>query len=367
MTVPRITTFLCLIVLCGILAAGLSPFHVPRNAVSWLPDRNGLRFDRYGSVISSASIPDGPGEACSLEVWLQPAGKRPATTVLAFYTPETPRRFELLQIDDGFVLGGNTLSQENPARIAWLRLRHAVRVNQPILITMTSGRRTSIYIDGYLKKTDAFRFLRSNFMGEMVLGTSPFFDQGWVGQVRGLTLFDRELTADEVALRYQSWTNGQPEVSGASHFYRFNERGGNIVNDAVSPGINLDIPLRYTVLHGAFLASPWRGFNNDWGYWKDVLINIGGFIPFGFLFGVYLSSVRPVRRPILTTILLGAGVTLFIEITQAWLPTRDSSMTDVLMNISGTAVGALLQRVRPIRWVYDRVLTVFDGDVTKIR
>src|SRR5215471_1079264 len=134
MTPSRITTAFCAIVLCGILAAGLSPFHVPRNAVSWLPDRNGLRFDRYGSVISAKPVPDGPGQACSLEVWLQPTGKRPAATVLAFYTPETPRRFELLQLDDGFVIGGNTLSQENPARIAWLRIRRAVRVNQPILI-----------------------------------------------------------------------------------------------------------------------------------------------------------------------------------------------------------------------------------------
>jgi hypothetical protein len=288
---------------------------------------------------------------------MQPSAKRPATTVLAFYTPETPRRFELLQIDDGFVIGGNTLSQENPARIAWLRMRHAVRVNQPILITMTSGRHTSIYIDGHLKKTDAFRFLRSNFMGEMVLGTSPFFDQGWVGQVRGLALFDRELAADEVALRYRSWTNGRAEASGASRFYRFDEHQGDIVHDAVTPGIDLQIPPRYTVLHSALLESPWGGFNSDWGYWKDVLVNIGGFIPFGFLFGVYLSSVRPVGRPILKTILLGATVTLLIEITQAWLPTRDSSMTDVLMNISGTGVGALLQRVKPIRWVYDRVLT----------
>jgi hypothetical protein len=357
MTPARITIALCLIVLSGILVAGLSPFHVPRNAVSWLPDANGLRFDRYGSVISSTPVPDGSGQACSLDVWLQPTGNRPSATVLAFYTPESPRRFELLQLDADLVLAGNTLSEENPARIAWFRMRRAFQPNKPILITMTSGRRTSIYINGVLVETNAFRFLRSNFMGEMVLGTSPRSDQGWVGQIRGLALFDRELTPDEVAVRYRSWTNGQPEVSGASHFYRFNERNGEIVYDAVSPGINLDIPPRYTVLHGAFLESPWRGFHNDWGYWKDVLINVGGFIPFGFVFGIYLSSVRPVRRPILKTILFGAAVTLFIETTQAWLPTRDSSMTDVLTNIVGTVLGVMLQAWRPIRSLYVWILS----------
>src|SRR5205823_8894309 len=98
MTASRITTFLCLIVLSGILAAGLSPFHVPRNAVSWLPDTNGLRFDRYGSVISNGAIPDGPGQDCTLEVWVESAVTR-SSTVLAFFTRETPRLFELLQLD----------------------------------------------------------------------------------------------------------------------------------------------------------------------------------------------------------------------------------------------------------------------------
>jgi len=194
-------------------------------------------------------------------------------------------------------------------------------------------------------------------MGEMVLGTSPRSDQGWVGKLRGLALFDRELTPDEVAVRYRSWTNGQPEVSDASHFYRFNERTGKIVYDAVNPGINLDIPPRYTVLHGAFLESPWKGFHNDWGYWQDVLINVGGLIPFGFVFGIYLSSVRSVRRPILKTILFGAAVTLFIETTQAWLPTRDSSTTDVLTNILGTVLGVMLQAWQPIRSLYVWVLS----------
>src|SRR5437763_15421846 len=84
MTAPRITTFLCLIVLSGILAAGLSPFHVPRNAVSWLPDINGLRFDRYGSVISNGAVPDDPGQDCTLEVWVESAVTRSSRSWLLY-------------------------------------------------------------------------------------------------------------------------------------------------------------------------------------------------------------------------------------------------------------------------------------------
>ena len=362
MTPSRITTALCVIVLCGILAAGLTPFHVPRNAVSWLPDGNGLRFERFGSVTGAGSIPDGPGRNCSLEIWLQPLANKTSSTILAFYTPQTPQRFQLIQTDDDLLLTGNALGGSgggaNPGRIVWITIEQAFRLNQPILITMTSGARMSIYLNGTLAKTTDFRFLRSNFVGDLVLGTAAVYHEGWTGCLRGLALYDEELRLEQVARHYRSWTDGKPAVDGASHFYAFGERAGNVVHDAGNPAVNLDVPSRYTIPHRFFLEPPWVAFRNSWSYWKDVLVNIGGFIPFGFLFGVYFSSVKPVRRPVLTTILFAALVTLFIESTQAWLPTRDSSMTDVITNILGTVIGAALQSLKALRSLYDWVLNL---------
>jgi VanZ family protein len=40
--------------------------------------------------------------------------------------------------------------------------------------------------------------------------------------------------------------------------------------------------------------------------------------------------------------LLGMGMSLSIELTQAYLPTRDSSLIDVLMNSLGTILGIAL-------------------------
>ncbi len=349
----RITTALCVIVLLGILAAGLWPFHVPRNAVAWLPGAAGLRFNRFGSVFSDAAIPDAPGEACTLEVWVQPANTRSAT-ILSFFARETPRRFALLQLDDELLVVGDTLSEANRARIAWIDIPHAVRKpNTLTLLTVTSGKQTSIYLNGVLVETKQFHLVRANFAGRLVLGTSPVGDDGWSGQLRGIALYDRELPAKEVAENYRKWS----PANALAALYRFDEHRGDVVHDAVSPGVDLHIPEYFTIPQPTFLESPWSGFRNTRGYWRDVLVNIGGFIPFGFLFGVYFSSVRPVSRPIFTTILLGALVTLLIETTQAWLPTRDSSMTDVLTNILGTAIGAVLQRSKVTRSLYDWVVS----------
>jgi hypothetical protein len=40
----------------------------------------------------------------------------------------------------------------------------------------------------------------------------------------------------------------------------------------------------------------------------------------------------------------GAGISLSIELLQVYLPTRDSSLTDVLNNILGMYIGARLSR-----------------------
>ena len=80
------------------------------------------------------------------------------------------------------------------------------------------------------------------------------------------------------------------------------------------------------------------------GYWSDVVINIVGFIPFGFFFALWFSLTPGIARPRLTALLLGFAISLAIETLQYFLPTRDSSMTDLLNNTIGTALGVALCR-----------------------
>jgi glycopeptide antibiotics resistance protein len=68
-------------------------------------------------------------------------------------------------------------------------------------------------------------------------------------------------------------------------------------------------------------------------------LNIAGFIPLGFFFTVYFSLVRPIPRPRIMVVVLGLTISLTIETAQYFLPTRDSSMTDVITNTLGTAIG----------------------------
>jgi glycopeptide antibiotics resistance protein len=98
------------------------------------------------------------------------------------------------------------------------------------------------------------------------------------------------------------------------------------------------------ILRQKFLEPLWEEFHSDWSYWKSVGINIGGFIPLGFFVCAYLTIVRQLTRPALVTIILGAAVSVTIEVLQAYLPTRDSGMTDILTNTLGTGLGVALYR-----------------------
>ena len=103
------------------------------------------------------------------------------------------------------------------------------------------------------------------------------------------------------------------------------------------------IPERYLVLQSAFLSLPWRHYHPRWRHWEDVGINIVGHIPLGF-FVVYFSTVHATGHATAVAILVRFLTSLTIEGLQAYLPTRDSGMNDLITNTLGTGFGVLLHR-----------------------
>jgi hypothetical protein len=341
---------ICGVILCCIFIAGLSPFTSnPRNEVKWLKDQNGLHFGEYASILSSAPLrwkgpPDGP---CSIEFWMQPGLIEDSNTMMAFDSPGAPVRFRIRQSLDDLALEWNSTRRNNP-KSQILYVPHALHQDVPLFITLTSGRGgISIYLNGVLvRSSPEFTFTRRDLSGQMVIGNSPWADDSWSGVLHGIGLYDRELTAEEVRQNYADWTtSGQPRALAeeqATAVFRFDERTGTVVHNQVPGGIDLYIPDHYLVLHPPFLEAFWRPTDWGWGFWKDALVNVGGFVPLGFFFCVYFSRSMPVTRAILLTIAFGCAVSFFIEATQFYLPTRDSDSRDWLNNTLGTILGALM-------------------------
>jgi hypothetical protein len=349
-TPPTILRVCCALVLGGILVAGLWPFHAPKNEVSWLSNANGVFLGDYGSLLSAGAFkPGNSNSGICLEIWLEPSDVNDAGTILSFYSPDPDSTsFAVRQSLDDVALVRKNLGDKRRAKSSRIYGNHVFRPGKTVFLTITSGQRgTSIYLDGVLARMSSdFRLSSKDFTGQLVVGNSSVNTDTWSGQLKGLAIYNREPTANEVAGNHQSWLeSGQPihsSTDSAIALYLFNEGGGDVVHNRVDSTTNLAIPGRFFVLHEPFLERPWNEYYPGWDYWKDVAINIAGFIPLGFFFYGYLSVLRRLERPTVATVAFGFAVSLTIEVLQAFLPTRNSGMTDLITNTLGTALGALL-------------------------
>jgi hypothetical protein len=357
----RIQTILlraiCALVLLGILVAGLWPFHAPRNDVSWLTRGNGLLFGRHGTIVSASPLKAQVGQgdnSCTLEIWLEPSRIDSGGAILAFFLPESQVvPFALRQSRGGLVLLHK--SPSGSVKKTGMYVGDVFSGLKPAFVTITSGQAgTATYVDGRLvKRAPNFAVSNRDLTGQVVIGGAPMTSYNWSGQIKGLAIYDRQLSGAEVAQGFVDWTKGRQLDSakreGVVARYLFDEGTGNVVRNQVDPATDLLIPKRFFVLHQQFLERPWNEFRPGWHYWKDVAINIVGFIPLGFFFYAYLYQVRKVEHSAALIIALGFAVSLTIEVLQAFLPTRDSGMTDLITNTLGTVIGVMAFRHKAVQ------------------
>jgi len=350
-TAKKLVMAVCALVLGVTLYAGFSPFtpHL-KNEVHWLDGQNGLYFGEYASILSSAPLaldgpPDGP---CTVELWLQPGLLDDSNTMLAFQTPESPLRFRIEQNESALRFDRQESGRYPEKGAEYIWMAGVVEENKPILITVTGGRRgTTVYLNGVLARSaPEFHLVRRDLTGGIVVGNSAVDNDSWSGILRGIGIYNQELSADQVRKNYEDWTRtGQPAtLDSASAVYPFSEHSGNTVHNLVHnpdmPGADLYIPDYYLVLYPEFLEPVWRSWGFNWAFWKDCIVNVVGFMPFGFAFCVYFALTRPLKRAVLLSIVLGSAISLLIETTQYYLPTRDSETIDFLNNCIGTSLGA---------------------------
>jgi VanZ family protein len=360
-SVASITGMACILVLAGLLVAGLWPFHSPRNHVSWLGNSNGLHVGPHGTILSSVNFKgpkDPAGSACSLEIWITPDFTSIGGTILSFYAPGTVRRFSLQQSITDLLIRSDNRERWFQIKTRRLYAGDIFRRGKPLFITITTnGGDISVYVDGALVESGPISLLSAKDVdGELVLATGPTNDDSWSGRIRGLGIYDQALSAAAVSRHYKTWVKGgHPEVSADEHamaLYLFNEGAGSVIHNQVPSGPDLIVPNRYKIVDQVFLKPFWESYQPSWSYWEDVLINIVGFAPFGFLCCAFLSLTGRTRRPGLTAILMGFAVSLIIESTQVFLPTRDSDSTDVITNTLGTVCGVGLFRLNIWRFFW---------------
>jgi len=340
---------ICLSILGYILFAGLWPFTShPQNQVSWLAGSGGLQFDDHGNIRSSGTFNglssqyEGP---CSLEIWLQPRLTIASNTLLSFHTSRNVSFTIRQQLDDVVFLRG----PRQPGRQVEMNsidVSHVFRRDKNVLITITTNARIAkVYLDGETAIVSAsFGLTSKDFVGELIVGHAPDDNDNWSGKLWGLSIYNYELSTAQVRQHYALWAKGaNPQISEMQPplaLYFFNEKTDRTVRNQVRSGPDLYIPQYYEVAEHPFLEPPWKEFYPGWGYYENLGLNIVAFIPLGFFLRAYFKTC--IRRAALTSLIAGLLVSLTIEILQAYIPLRNSGMTDLITNTLGTGIGASL-------------------------
>jgi VanZ family protein len=346
---------LCVLTVAGILVCTLWPFDFFRaNGADWLKSINGIRLSGHGVLIGQAPMDSlresSPAAPSSLEICIRPDRMESMYTILDIFHPDNLYRFRLQQYYSGLVISHNVPGPNGRPTRAKLDVHDVLFRGKISFITITSDAQgTVVYLDGKrLRSFSNFQISLRDFSGRIAIGNSAFHMEPWSGEVYALAIYPRALNSEEVMSSYRNWTAGSTKDSDRSTAlvrYEFSERSGNVIHNQASSGLDLLMPESFMVAQHSYLTSPWQEFEANWSYVWDVLRNIAGFMPFGFLLCAYLCISGKSRRPIVLCILAGFVLSLFVEFVQAYIPQRESGLTDVITNTSGAALGALIARM----------------------
>lgn len=186
----------------------------------------------------------------------------------------------------------------------------------------------------------------------LVLGNESTGNRQWRGKLFLMAIYNRALSAIEVLHNYQAGISFSSPIiarerrvkDGLSVFYLFNEGSGNIVKDhsRLMPSLDLKIPETIEVSNKVFLRPPYQNFVFDFRHLKDMIINIGFFVPFGFFLYIHLRRwYQSSIIAICSAVAIGLLFSVSIESLQYLLVSRSSSLTDVVHNTIGVAVGVI--------------------------
>lgn len=352
-------------------------FHVPfsfeANNVGWLTETNGVEFAPVGLIRHSSSVNrlhDAliSGAGISVEVWVATKNDQQAgpARIVSYSKDPGLRNFTLAQERRDLVMRLRTTETDLNGRPA-LTVTDVFHPDDPqhLLVTYNFFEQR-VYVNGHLRLRAPIpggKFANWDPSYSLVLGNEATGNRPWLGKLFLVAIYNRALSEQEIWKNYAAGRFFDPAVSpsdqrvrdGLLTLYLFSEGKGNPVLERSGKlsSLDLKIPPRVPVIitDREFLSSPYREFFSRSIKSHRVIEIIGNiiiFIPFGLLLHAALRGRYQLSLKIAALVLiLGALFTLGIESLQYFTETRHSSMTDVISNLIGTALGITIDVLRP--------------------
>lgn len=384
----KIQIFLFLYLVAVIIAV-LYPFdfdfkkHNVRNNARWLKTKNGIQFQQKGQIISKGSTSGlyqtlSRGDGLSLEVWVRPYNivQDGPARILSYSFDPYLRNFTLAQSKDKLVVRVRTEATDPNGENPHVEVPGIFEANKICHIVFTYDFvRECVYING--KRHECYNTLKGNFSNwdssfKLLIGNEAFGGRPWFGEIYFAAIYDRALDSGEIQKRYKAGlsennsSNKNANISNSVPVacYLFNEKEGAELNDTGgSPyKITLNIPeniaAKDTILGISSITVLKRNINA-----KDLILNILGFIPLGFLMHSLVKLKFQSGKTIFFILIFGLSISLGCEILQHYLPTRNSSIVDILTNLAGLGIGMTVDKFFPqfLNAIGSSLLNIFNS------
>ncbi len=343
-----------------VLFFGLRPKKwLSANNVHWLADEKALSFRDPGIAYVDElriSAEEQQVREWSLQIIVAPEnldrlGFRPIVTI---HNGDDRLQFTLWQWGDSLiVMNGDdyTYSRKWP-RISAMNVLSAGKVS---FITVTSSHfGTRLFINGALAKEMKNWQITLPHGGkkqQLLLGNSVYGQHSWEGEIFGLVLYGKSMTRERVQHDYEKWLHNRMLLADSLDeplfLYTFREGAGSFAADSTGNSKSLQIPTRQLVLQKTFLAPPWHNFTLNRSFWVDAIVNFSGFVPLGALLCLWLRQLPGLSGKYAAPVCVAFCffLSLSIEIAQAWLPNRFSSLSDLVLNTLGAWTGVFFLEI----------------------
>jgi len=325
------------------------------NQVAWLEKEAGIRLDKYGVVFTRAAprpTSDGGGRpaAFSMEMAFEPASFQTEgfNLILSLHGGRDSEQLIVGQYNSHLIVM-NGDDYDNKKRTPKFYYRFKTPEPETVFLHINGGTQTTaVFIDGHGKRVRS-GFTLSYPKGErlsLALGNSVYGEHSWRGDIYGLVFYDKVVPAQQVQRRFTAWAASN-NFAFAAHgdpiaLYAIDEKRGTRIHDRAGKNAPLEMPHRMEIIVPHILSMPWHVKKVDRALIVDSVVNLTGFIPLGLVLSVWLQACKgpSARYIILLPVVFCFGLSLVMEIGQAWIPSRSSSMLDLAFNTLGAWMGA---------------------------
>lgn len=323
------------------------------NDVQWLGDERAIRFQGSGLAyvqdLQAVRLVS-PSAPWTIEMAVTPEinQRRGFSALLVMHDGVDQRQLGIWQLGPSLIaMSGDDYDY----RRRWPRIvaKNILARNLTRFITITADAKgTRLFVDGSLVANIINWHMSIPVVGNplmLVLGNSVHSKHGWRGDLHGLSISGKALSAATVKRHFDRWDADRNfdflKQESPMLLFSFKNQSAAGFTDVKDNSQPLQIPEHMIVLKKTFLATPWGHTIWTQATIGDMVLNIIGFIPLGAVLYGFLQCFSGWAnwQKQLSAVILCMTLSLGIELGQAWIPSRVSSLMDLILNTAGAWVG----------------------------